>query len=65
MEAIFLLQTFTVVKRKWSDDVIPSYSLVMNTNYWPLKEGPSSCKPWRPPSSASKSGRGGCSLSGT
>ena len=21
------------------DDVIPSYSLVMNTNYWPLKGG--------------------------
>lgn len=31
-----------------SDDVIPRYSLVMNTNYWPLKGGPFSSKPWWP-----------------
>lgn len=37
-----------------SDDVIPSYSLVMNTNYWPLKGGPFFCKLWRPPTSAER-----------
>lgn len=35
-----------------SDDVIPRYSLVMNTNYWPLKGGPFSSKPWWPQSFA-------------
>lgn len=35
-----------------SDDVIPRYSLVMNTNYWPLKRGPFSSKPWWPQSFA-------------
>lgn len=48
----FLSDPFWVLKEEMSDDVIPRYSLVMDTNYWSFTAGPSYRKPWRPPSFA-------------